>query len=101
MNKQLITTDTDGKVTITELPEEPLFDFKNKFYTPFNLDTREITYHIVKMDKDIGTSRLNFECSGFMVGSIELPIEFLPKLSECKLSPTVFARPDGTLVKAL
>lgn len=81
-----------NKTTKHEITEYPLFDFKNKFYTPFNFDTKDISYYITK--EDGSTARLILECSGFCIGKIELPIEFLSKLSECKLSPMVLTKDD-------
>ena len=97
MNSQIIKTDIGNGITKIEVPEEPLFNFKSKFYTPFDLNTRKITYHIIKVGNE--SARLNLECSGFCIGRIELPLEFIPNLKECKLSPTEFVRPDGTVVE--
>ena len=97
MNTKITETDIGNGITRVDLPEEPLFNFKDKFYTPFDLDTRKITYHIIKIRNN--TARLNLECSGFCIGRIELPLEFLPKLKECKLFPTEFGRSDGTEVE--
>ncbi len=78
MSNKIKITDEGNGMTKYEIPEDPLFNFKNQLGEPFNLDTREITYHITKIDIDIGTARLNIECSGFIIGKIELPIEFYP-----------------------
>jgi hypothetical protein len=87
-------------ITTYEIPEEPLYDFKKTLDNPFDMETREITYYITKIDTDIGTARINLICSGMAIGKFEIPIEFIYKLPECKLSPAVFARPDGTLVNS-
>ena len=63
---------------------EIIFNFKDKLYTPFDLSNKEIHY-MINLVKN-GTACISLECSGFCIGKIQIPEEFISKLSECKIS---------------
>jgi hypothetical protein len=67
---------------------EPMFNFKDPLYSPFDLTTTEIRYIINKVKN--GTASISLECSGFCIGRIQIPEEFISKLKYCKICPSEF-----------
>ena len=78
----------NDQITKIDVPDEPIFNFNDKLYTPFDFNTNKIRYMITKIKNN--TACLNLECSGFMIGKIQIPLEFVSKLKECNISQMEF-----------